>query len=46
MKKMREELKSELSDLGSRLGRPYPKGLPQKLLSYTVARRRHGATLV
>ncbi|HYQ00928.1 MAG TPA: transposase, partial [Polyangiaceae bacterium] len=40
MEKMREELKSELSELGPRgRGRPYPKGLLEKLLSYTVARR-------
>jgi len=47
MEKMREELKSELSELGPRgRGRPYPKGLLEKLLSYTVARRRQGAKLV
>jgi transposase len=47
MEKMREELKSELSALGPRgRGRPYPKGLLEKLLSYTVARRRQGAKLV
>src|SRR6478736_1531455 len=47
MEKMREELKSELSVLGPRgRGRPYPKGLLEKLLSYTVARRRQGAKLV
>jgi len=47
MEKMREELKLELSALGPRgRGRPYPKGLLEKLLSYTVARRRQGAKLV
>jgi len=47
MERMREELKSELSGLGPRgRGRPYPKGLLEKLLSYTVARRRQGAKLV
>lgn len=47
MEKMREELKSELSVLGPRgRGRPYPKGLLERLLSYTVARRRQGAKLV
>jgi transposase len=47
MEKMRDELKSELSELGPRgRGRPYPKGLLEKLLSYTVARRRQGAKLV
>ena len=47
MEKMREELTSELSELGPRgRGRPYPKGLLEKLLSYTVARRRQGAKLV
>ena len=44
---MREELKLELSTLGPRgRGRPYPKGLLEKLLSYTVARRRQGAKVV
>jgi hypothetical protein len=47
MESVREELKQELSKLGPRgRGRPYPKGLLQKLLSYTVARRRQGATIV
>ena len=47
MEEMREELKSELLELGPRgRGRPYPKGLLEKLLSYTVARRRQGAKLV
>src|SRR6185369_17044020 len=47
MEKMREELKSELSALGPRgRGRPYPKDLLERLLSYTVARRRQGAKLV
>lgn len=47
MEKMRQELKTELSELGPRgRGRPYPKGLLEKLLSYTVARRRQGAKLV
>jgi transposase len=47
MDKTREELKVELSELGPRgRGRPYPKGLLEKLLSYTVARRRQGAKLV
>ena len=27
-------------------GKPYPKGLLEKILSYTVARRRQGAKLV
>jgi hypothetical protein len=40
----REELKQELEKLGPRgRGRPYPKLLLGKLLSYTVARRRQGA---
>jgi transposase len=44
---MRAELKDELSKLGPRgRGRPYPKGLMGKLLSYTVARRRQGAKIV
>ena len=47
MDNVREELKVELSKLGPRgRGRAYPKGLLEKLLSYTVARRRQGATLV
>jgi len=47
MESMREELKLELSTLGPRgRGRPYPKGLLEKLLSYTVARRRQGAKVV
>jgi hypothetical protein len=44
---MREELRVELSKLGPRgRGRAYPKGLLEKLLSYTVARRRQGASIV
>jgi hypothetical protein len=44
MESVREELKQELSKLGPRgRGRPYPKGLLENLLSYTVARRRQGA---
>src|SRR5450755_756099 len=47
MDNMREELKAEVSKLGPRgRGRPYPKGLLEKLLSYTAARRRQGAKLV
>jgi transposase len=47
MESVREELKQELSKLGPRgRGRPYPKGLLENLLSYTVARRRQGAKLV
>jgi hypothetical protein len=47
MESVREELRLELSQLGPRgRGRAYPKGLLQKLLSYTVARRRQGATIV
>lgn len=47
MDNMREELKVELSKLGPRgRGRAYPKGLLEKLLSYTVARRRQGASVV
>ena len=46
MEDMREELKSEIAKLGPRgRGRPYPKGLLEKILSYTVARRRQGAKL-
>jgi hypothetical protein len=47
MEEQREELKRELSVLGPRgRGRPYPKGLLEKILSYTVARRRQGAELL
>ena len=47
MENVREELKQELSKLGPRgRGRPYPKGLLETLLSYTVARRRQGAKVV
>jgi transposase len=47
MDNMREELRGELSKLGPRgRGRGYPKGLLEKLLSYTVARRRQGASIV
>ena len=47
MDDVREELKRTLSELGPRgAGKRYPKGLLEKLLSYTVARRRQGATLV
>ena len=47
MEDMREELKSEVAKLGPRgRGKPYPKGLLEKILSYTVARRRQGAKLV
>ena len=47
MESVREELRQEVSKLGPRgRGRPYPKGLMGKLLSYTVARRRQGAKLV
>ena len=47
MDNMREELKAEVANLGPRgRGRPYPKGLLEKVLSYTVARRRQGAKLI
>ena len=47
MDNMREELRVELSTLGPRgRGRAYPKGLLEKLLSYTVARRRQGASII
>ena len=47
MDNMREELRVELSALGPRgRGRAYPKGLLEKLLSYTVARRRQGASII
>ena len=47
MEEMRDGLKAEVAKLGPRgRGRPYPKCLLEKVLSYTVARRREGATLV
>ena len=47
MESTREELQQALSTLEQRgRGKPYPKGLLEKLLSYTVARRRQGATLM
>jgi transposase len=47
MESVGKELKHELSTLGPRgRGRPYPKGLLEKLLSYTVARRRQGASVL
>lgn len=47
MDNLREELRVELSALGPRgRGRAYPKGLLEKLLSYTVARRRQGASII
>src|ERR1700759_781858 len=47
MEDMRKELRTALSELGPRgRGRAYPKGLLEKVLTYTVARRRQGATLV
>lgn len=47
MESVPEELKQELSKLGPRgRGRAYPTGLLEKLLSYTVARRRQGAKIV
>jgi hypothetical protein len=47
MDNMREELRVELSALSPRgRGRAYPKGLLEKLLSYTVARRRQGASII
>jgi transposase len=43
----REELKSEISKLGEMgRGKRYPRVLLEKMLSYTVARRRQGATLL
>jgi len=47
MEEQREELRKMLLELGPRgRGRPYPKGLLEKVLSYTVARRRQGAELL
>jgi hypothetical protein len=47
MESTREELQQALSTLERRgRGKPYPKGLLENVLSYTVARRRQGATLL
>src|ERR1700690_2414778 len=47
MEDMRNELRTTLSELGPRgRGRAYPKGLLEKVLTYTVARGRRGAKLV
>jgi len=47
MEEQREELKKMLVEIGPRgRGRPCPKGLLEKVLSYTVARRRQGAELL
>ncbi len=47
MDEQREELKVALSKLGEMgRGKRYPRVLLEKLLSYTVARRRQGATLL
>ena len=47
MEDMRNELRTALSELGPRgRGRAYPKGLLEKVLTYTGARRRQGAKLV
>ena len=47
MEERREELKKMLLEVGPRgRGRPYPKGLLEQVLSYTVARRRQGAELL
>jgi transcriptional regulator with XRE-family HTH domain len=47
MEELREELKKALIELGPRgRGKVYPKGLLEKVLSYTVARRRQGARLI
>lgn len=47
MEDTREELKSAISKLGEMgRGKRYPRPLLEKMLSYTVARRRQGATLL
>ena len=47
MEDTREELRSALSKLGEMgRGKRYPRPLLEKMLSYTVARRRQGATLL
>ena len=47
MEDTREELRTALSKLGEMgRGKRYPRALLEKMLSYTVARRRQGATLL
>lgn len=47
MEDTREELKIAISKLGEMgRGKRYPRPLLEKMLSYTVARRRQGATLL
>lgn len=47
MEDAREELRTALSKLGEMgRGKRYPRALLEKVLSYTVARRRQGATLL
>jgi len=47
MEDAREELRAALSKLGEMgRGKRYPRALLEKMLSYTVARRRQGATLL
>lgn len=47
MEDAREELRTALSKLGEMgRGKRYPRALLEKILSYTVARRRQGATLL
>ena len=47
MEDTREELRSAISKLGEMgRGKRYPRALLEKMLSYTVARRRQGATLL
>lgn len=47
MEDAREELRTALSKLGEMgRGKRYPRALLEKMLSYTVARRRQGATLL
>lgn len=47
MEDTREELRSAISKLGEMgPGKRYPRPLLEKILSYTVARRRQGATLL
>jgi hypothetical protein len=47
MESTREELQKALATIDRRgRGRPYPRPLLERLLAYTVARRRQGATLL
>ena len=46
METTREDLQKALSEIGPRgRGKPYPKGLLEQLVGYTVAKRREGLSI-